>query len=307
MNLLDSDDLPKRHRIPVRTIHDFKSKLGGDVVEAMAGVYLEKSGPIGAMRFFKWIGMDFGDTKTNNFLDAFKLDFSAAQNVPLSDLTQYMHAIEKVEKQTGYTFKSKGLVLQAITHHSYRDHLLTDDNNKIAFVGEAVVDYLLTLYIYGLSSSLNPGQLTDLRCALINNQVTAHAVVRAELHTVLLFTNSKLFSAIKKYLGNIDDIGLRLNTVFDDCEADEAEEAEIPSPIARILQAVLGAVFIDSGKSFEAVWRVLVNIMGYEISMFTRNVPISPIRELTSMFRVKFSKAHLINEGKYILKSKSRG
>lgn len=267
-------------------------------MEALAGVFLETCGPVGALRFFRWIGKDFGDTETDNFLDCYKLDFSAAQKVPLDKMKEHQHRIDKVERQIGYTFRSKGLVLQAITHHSYREHLLTEDNNKLAFVGEAVVDYLLTLYIYGLSSSLSPGQLTDLRCSLINNQVTAHAVVRAELHTVLLYTNNKLFSTIKKYLSSVDDIGLRLDTAFDDFEADDVEEAEIPSPISRILQSVLGAVFIDSNKSLETVWDILVNIMGYEISVFTNNVPMSPVRELCMRFPGStFSKATLIREG----------
>ncbi|XP_028968733.1 endoribonuclease Dicer [Galendromus occidentalis] len=296
--IYDSEDLPKRHEIPVRSFHDFKAKIGGDVVEAMAGVYLEKCGPVGALRFFKWIGKDFGDTETNNFLDAFKLDFSAAQKVPPEQMRQYSHLIDKVERQVGYKFKSRGLALQAITHHSCREHLLTDDMDKLAFVGEAVIDYLLTLYIYGLSTSLNPGQLTDLRSALINKQVTAYAVVRAELHTVLLHTSNKLFSAIKKYLSNFEDIGLRLNTVIDDSETDDSGEAEIPSPIARILLSILGAVFIDSGKSLETVWSRLVRIMGYEILLFTNNVPISPIKEVCQKFPgTFFSKANPVIGG----------
>ncbi|XP_028968740.1 endoribonuclease Dicer [Galendromus occidentalis] len=302
---LQDDQLPLRHDVPVRSFHDFKAKVGGDVVEALAGTYLEQCGPIGALRFFRWIGMDLGDTESNNFLDAFKLDFSAAQNIPAECLKSYQYLIEKVEKQIDFTFKSKGLVLQAITHHSCRDHLLTEDYNRLAFIGEAVADYLLTLYIYGLSSNLDPGQLSDLRSALINNQVTAYAVVRAELHTVLLYTNSKLFSAIRKYLENIDDIGLRLNTVLGDWETDDAEEAEVPRPLARILQSILGAVFIDSGKSFESVWRILVRIMGHEIALFSRNVPIPPTTELCKKFPgTVFSKAVPIleDEGKFEVK-----
>ena len=75
---------------------------------------------------------------------------------------------DQIKKITGYTFKEKSFLLQAFNHPSYGDNRLTASYEKLEFLGDAVLDYLVTCYIY-TSTDADPGRLTDIRSALFCN------------------------------------------------------------------------------------------------------------------------------------------
>lgn len=270
------------------------------MVEALIGLYVEKCGPVGGLKLLNFFGLDFGNTHTLNFIDAFKLNIAPGKDtIEPNDFTPFQHHINRIENILGYVFQNKVLALQAITHPSCQAHRLTDTNCRLAFLGEGLLDFLITVYIYRMNLKLDQGQLTDLRAALTNSQILAHAVVKNKLHSSLLYANNKLWTAIRKYIDNIEEIGLRLNTVLGDWETEDLEEASVPRSLSRILEALLAAVFLDSDKSLEQVWKIIVKIMGYEISVFSKHIPISPIREVCTKFPGTSFKKRDIPAGKY--------
>ncbi|XP_022645213.1 endoribonuclease Dicer-like isoform X2 [Varroa destructor] len=284
-NFLQDRFLPDRNTLLVKGFQSYKPKVAGDVVEALIGLYVEKCGPVGGLKLLNFFGLDFGNTHTLNFIDAFKLNIAPGKDtIEPNDFTPFQHHINRIENILGYVFQNKVLALQAITHPSCQAHRLTDTNCRLAFLGEGLLDFLITVYIYRMNLKLDQGQLTDLRAALTNSQILAHAVVKNKLHSSLLYANNKLWTAIRKYIDNIEEIGLRLNTVLGDWETEDLEEASVPRSLSRILEALLAAVFLDSDKSLEQVWKIIVKIMGYEISVFSKHIPISPIREVCTKF-----------------------
>ena len=60
-------------------------------------------------------------------------------------------------------------------------------------------DFVITNYIYDANESLNPGQLTDLRSALVNNVTFGSLAVRYGLHTYLLSNDKTLDNAIAAF------------------------------------------------------------------------------------------------------------
>lgn len=66
-------------------------------------------------------------------------------------------------------------------------------------------------------------------------------------------------------------------------ETEEAEDVEVPKALGDLFESVAGAIFLDSGMSLDAVWRVYERIMGPEIEKFSKSVPKSPIRELLEL------------------------
>lgn len=66
-------------------------------------------------------------------------------------------------------------------------------------------------------------------------------------------------------------------------EIEEAEDVEVPKALGDLFESVAGAIFLDSGMSLDAVWRVYKRIMGPEIEKFSNSVPKSPIRELLEL------------------------
>ncbi|XP_071454543.1 endoribonuclease Dicer [Hetaerina americana] len=190
----------------------------------------------------------------------------------------------QLEESLHYNFKNKTLLLQAITHASYFPNKLTECYQRLEFLGDAVLDFLITCHIYETGGKLNPGQLTDLRSALVNNITFASLVVRHGLHRHLLYLSPSLMEAIDSF---VEFQLQRGNVVTEDClvlmEEEEcclAESVEVPKALGDIMESLAGAIFLDSGLSLTAVWQVFYPMMKNEIEAFTKKVPKQPVREL---------------------------
>lgn len=48
-------------------------------------------------------------------------------------------------------------------------------------------------------------------------------------------------------------------------ECEEAEDIEVPKALGDVFESVAGAIFLDSGMSLDAVWRVYYRMMRAEI------------------------------------------
>lgn len=57
---------------------------------------------------------------------------------------------------------------------------------RLEYLGDAVLDYLMTLHLYCNYEGLSPGLLTDLRSASVNNDCYAQSAIRAGLHKHIL-------------------------------------------------------------------------------------------------------------------------
>ena len=61
-------------------------------------------------------------------------------------------------------------------------------------------DFLITAYITENCGNLSPGEITDLRSALVNNVIFACLAVRYALNTALLFHSPQLFEMINRFV-----------------------------------------------------------------------------------------------------------
>ena len=78
---------------------------------------------------------------------------------------------------------------------------------RLEFLGDAVLDFLITKHFYVNSTNIkqDPGLLSDLRSAAVNNECFARVAVRHNLHLYLLH-NSQYFAAnINQYVNYVKD------------------------------------------------------------------------------------------------------
>ncbi|AQK44779.1 dicer-like 103 [Zea mays] len=94
--------------------HWLHRKTIADVVESLLGVFIVECGFKAAFAFLHWIGIkvDFENSAFYRVLDASSTNLS---------LMNYMN-ISELEELIGYTFKRKGLLLQAFVHPSFNKH-----------------------------------------------------------------------------------------------------------------------------------------------------------------------------------------
>ena len=77
---------------------------------------------------------------------------------------------DKVFEKLRYTFNNKGLLEQAFTHSSYAHEQATgsiEHNERLEFLGDAVLEVLISDLLYGQFPDYNEGQLTKFRAGLV--------------------------------------------------------------------------------------------------------------------------------------------
>ncbi|GAB4525817.1 MAG: ribonuclease III [Anaerolineales bacterium] len=73
--------------------------------------------------------------------------------------------------RTGLPFKNMALLTRALTHRSYiNEHPETiEDNERLEFLGDAILDFLVGDWLYHHMPEMDEGRLTSLRSALVRN------------------------------------------------------------------------------------------------------------------------------------------
>ena len=128
--------------------------------------------------------------------------------------------LEQLAHRLGYEFRDLGLLERALTHRSWcAEHPGTPSNERLEFLGDAVLGWVVADVVYGRFKDLAEGKLTDLRKAVVN--ATALAEVARELG-----------------LGSLVRLGRGETT---------AGGADKDSILSDALEAVLGALYLDAG------------------------------------------------------------
>lgn len=71
---------------------------------------------------------------------------------------------------------------------------------RLEFLGDSVLDVVITWHLYQSHPDIDPGELTDLRSASVNNENFAQSAVRHNLEEHLQHRSSLLLTQIKEYV-----------------------------------------------------------------------------------------------------------
>uniref|UniRef100_A0A182QJ55 ribonuclease III n=1 Tax=Anopheles farauti TaxID=69004 RepID=A0A182QJ55_9DIPT len=238
------------------------------------------------------------------------------------ELCRLLEGFDVFEQTLGYRFQDRSYLLQAMTHASYSPNRLTDCYQRLEFLGDAILDYLITRHLYEDRRQHSPGALTDLRSALVNNTIFASLAVRHGFHKYFLHLSPGLQEVIDRfvriqqenghriteeeyYLPDEDDEPLEFGEeggIGDGRGVGEAEDVEVPKALGDVFESIAGAIFLDSDMSLDTVWKVYRTMMGPEIEKFSSSVPKSPIRELLEMEpeTAKFGKPEKLADGRRV-------
>ena len=105
------------------------------------------------------------------------------------------------------------MLLEAFTHPTYSDNTITGSYQRLEFLGDAILDFLVTQHIYNnCEKDLKPGELTDLRSALVNNNIFAVIAVQNGYHKFLKEYSPNLFSTIGHFVKGVEQYQKDLGT-----------------------------------------------------------------------------------------------
>ena len=75
--------------------------------------------------------------------------------------------LQKLEQEIGYTFKNKKLLENAMTHTSYAYEKKVKSNEKLEFLGDSILEFVSSLYIYQNYEQLKEGEMTKVRASVV--------------------------------------------------------------------------------------------------------------------------------------------
>lgn len=79
-------------------------------------------------------------------------------------------------------------------------HFFSDCYQRLEFLGDAILDYLITKHLYEDPRQHSPGVLTDLRSALVNNTIFASLAVKYDYHKYFKAISPELFHVIDDFV-----------------------------------------------------------------------------------------------------------
>ena len=84
-----------------------------------------------------------------------------------------MFDLSRVENSLGVSFADKTLLQRALTHRSYLNEnpdVPWEDNERLEFLGDAILDFVIGEYLYHRFPEMREGGLTSLRAALVRTE-----------------------------------------------------------------------------------------------------------------------------------------
>ncbi|VDM39187.1 unnamed protein product [Toxocara canis] len=292
------------------TQQNLSDKSIADAVEALIGAHLLELGPSATLKFMKWIGLKVltEPVKLEPPLLKF-IDTPEKPEMSLCMLNKFwiQFQFSKLEYSIGYRFEDRAYLLQAFTHASDFILQIFCCVNRLEFLGDAVLDYVITRFLFQHPRQYSPGVLTDLRSALVNNTIFASLAVKYNFHKHFVAMCPGLHHMIEKFVrlcseknfsGANFNAEMYMVTTEEEIDEGEEEDIEVPKAMGDIFESVAGAIYLDSGRSLDTVWRVFYNLMKETIEECCNNPPKSPIRELLELEpeRARFSKLERILE-----------
>ena len=280
-----------------------------DSLEAIICLFLTNYGKSGAVAFMKGIGMDILShpvIPTDTWYKRLKND-EAFLSKRREEILRTIN-IEKIEDALDYKFLEKSFLIRALTHSSYYiQNNITDSMELYEFLGDAIIDFLVSAYIFQEVEINEPGICTDLRSAIVNNHILARVAVNNELHTALQHSSPSLTTKIDEFC-NFLTIENEENQTFltevDGIECPCEEQLEIPKPLGDLVEAIIGAIFLDSGGSLKTVWIVFQKLFrGQQLDALIKEKPRNLVRKLYEKFPNKVSFKKCANRrGKAVIK-----
>ncbi|KAK9271133.1 hypothetical protein L1049_026722 [Liquidambar formosana] len=186
-------------------------------------------------------------------------------------------SLRGVEQILGYKFKNRELLEEAFTHPSFHNLEKCLSYERLEHVGDSVLNLLITKELFFLYPDLSPGWLTRLRAANTDNEKLARVAIKLGLHNYLRHCKIQLVERIQIFTQAIMAHPLHSNGLV-----------VAPKILADVVEAAIGAVYIDSDCSIDTVWKVFKSLLEPMISQETLgDNPVVKLQEICQKKRLK--------------------
>jgi ribonuclease-3 len=136
-------------------------------------------------------------------------------------LNSLVSALEALQARLGYSFRDENRLRLALTHPSvaHEQGMAVQHNQRLEFLGDSVLQLVLTSELYEKFPAMGEGPLTKARAQMVNRRTLANRGSRLGLGEHLILSRGE----------------------------DSSGGRERPSALADTFEALLGAIFLDGG------------------------------------------------------------
>ena len=212
---------------------EIPDKRVADCAEALIGAYIMAGGIVAGIRFLEWLGYyktryqstaatknnlsssDLGTLLASNVLGSYFNSPHIKKQLPNPEVDKKLLAgLQKFDSL--WKFQDQYILLEAMTHISYTYNRVTGSYQRLELLGDAILDYLVTSYIYCKYPAYDEGRVSLLRSAIVSNTTLALLAVVHDFHKMVKHNSPKLFSKIQQFTAASADVvsQLRLKEQF---------------------------------------------------------------------------------------------
>lgn len=150
--------------------------------------------------------------------------------------------LENLEKSIGYKFKNIKLLKNALTHTSYAYEHNIPSNEKLEFLGDSILEFVSSEYMYNKYTKLKEGEMTKVRATVVCEKSLHKVAILHDFSDFLYLGRSEIMTGGNKR----------------------------PAILADSVEAVIAAIYIDGG--LEPAKKFIIENLKDEIEMATKHV-----------------------------------
>ncbi|EPQ59279.1 hypothetical protein GLOTRDRAFT_136195 [Gloeophyllum trabeum ATCC 11539] len=200
-------------------------------------------------------------------------------------------SIEAVERIIGHKFQRPQFLAQALTHASIQGYDLTS-YERLEFLGDAILDFMVIRHLYYRETQLSPGGLTLLKGAMVSNSALAAVCVWSGLHKHLLFESRDLANGIQAYevqLKAKQEEEYRLAREEGRSPGQYWLDIEPPKALSDVVESIIGAVYISDNFSPVGSETLFVNVLKpfYDKHITLKTLSHHPTKILFELFQAE--------------------
>lgn len=279
--------------------HDLGDKTIADICEALIGAaFLEYNKP-GAFDPRDWDSAVLTVTKfvsnedhtMKNYAEYFE-NYGLPTYQLAIPLTDVLVLAAKVLAEVGYKFRYPNLCRSAFTHpstprsHSRYGGGYIPNYQRLEFLGDSLLDMVCVTHLFYQYPDKDPQWLTEHKMAMVSNRFLGMLCIKLGFHRHLRHNQPHMGTAIRDFVLEIEE-----------AERDSAGAKDFwttvrnaPKCLADIVEAYVGAIFIDSDFDYSVVQSFFDNNVAHffeDMSIYDTFANNHPITRLHSLLNVQ--------------------
>ena len=130
----------------------------------------------------------------------------------------------KCEENIGYTFNNKNLLKEALTHTSYAYENKVRSNERLEYLGDSILEFIISEYLFSEYTKLSEGEMTKVRANVVCEDSLYQIAVRHNFSDFLYLGKSEKHSQNSKKAIMADSVEAVIAAIYLDSNLENSKK-----------------------------------------------------------------------------------